>query len=168
MMLRIAGIEPESITDGPGFRYAIFVQGCSHGCPGCHNSGTHDPMGGYEKSPEELIEDIRKNPLLSGVTFSGGEPFEQAAALAELGALVRSEGLELAAYSGYTFEELCSKGGDIQALLQLCHVLVDGRYIEAQRSLSLPFRGSKNQRIIDVEKSLKAGHPVELHDGRWQ
>ncbi|MBO5364276.1 MAG: 4Fe-4S cluster-binding domain-containing protein, partial [Clostridia bacterium] len=107
---RISGIEPESIVDGPGIRYVIFVQGCPHHCPGCHNPQTHDFEGGKEQDFASILTEIDKNPLLSGVTFSGGEPFCQAEALAELGKRIKGRGLNLVCYSGYTFEELLRMG----------------------------------------------------------
>lgn len=164
----VAGIVGDSITDGPGIRMTVFVQGCPHHCEGCHNPETHPFEGGKPYTPQELLEKLDKNPLLSGVTLSGGEPFSQAGALLPLAEGVRARGLELAAYSGWTFEELVQQGGDALALLSLCNVLVDGRFVLAERSLSLRFRGSRNQRIVDVQKSLAAGEVVLMHDGRWQ
>lgn len=117
---------------------------------------------------DTLWEKIRANILLSGVTLSGGEPFEQAGALLDLAKKVKDAGLELAAYSGYTFEQLIAAGGDKLELLKLCDVLVDGRFVLAEKSLMLRFRGSKNQRLIDVKKSLEGGVVCEIHDGRWQ
>ena len=166
--LRIAGTVGESITDGPGFRFTIFTQGCPHHCEGCHNPQTHDFNGGEVVDTDVLWEKIRKNILLSGVTLSGGEPFEQAGALLDLARKVKGIGLELAAYSGYTYEQILSAGGDKFELLKLCDVLVDGRFVLAEKSLMLRFRGSKNQRLIDVQKSLKNGAVCEIHDGRWQ
>lgn len=166
--LRIAGTVGESITDGPGFRFTIFTQGCPHHCEGCHNPQTHDYNGGEIVDTDTLWEKIRANILLSGVTLSGGEPFEQAGALLDLARKVKGAGLELAAYSGYTFEQLIAAGGDRLELLKLCDVLVDGRFVLAEKSLMLRFRGSKNQRLIDVKKSLENGVVYEMHDGRWQ
>ena len=166
--LRIAGVVPESIVDGPGFRFAVFTQGCPHHCEGCHNPNTHDFSGGEVVDTDTLWERIRKDILLSGVTFSGGEPFEQAGNLLDLARKIKGAKLELAAYSGYTFDELVAAGGDKLELLKLCDVLVDGRFVLAQRSLMLRFRGSKNQRLIDVQRSLSEGCVQEIHDGRWQ
>ena len=153
--LRIAGIEPESIVDGPGFRYVIFVQGCPHHCPGCHNPQTHDFAGGHEADPEQILREIRYNPLLRGVTFSGGEPFAQADALAALAARIREEcpGKTLAVYSGFTLEQLEKKAAaepGVKALLNACDLLIDGPFVLAKRDLSLRFRGSSNQRLIDL------------------
>ena len=162
--LRISGIEPESIVDGPGIRYVIFVQGCPHGCAGCHNPQTHDFQGGHERETEKMLEEIRRNPLLSGVTFSGGEPFCQPEALAELGKKIKEMGLNLVCYTGYTFEELLARARTepfVMELLMLTDILIDGRFVLEEKSLMLKFRGSRNQRILNVSASLKAGRPVE-------
>ena len=102
MEIRLAGIEPESIVDGPGYRLAVFVQGCPHGCPGCHNPGTHDPAGGRLSDTAEIIARLGKNPLVRGVTLTGGEPMMQAAALCEVAAAARQKGLSVWCYTGYT------------------------------------------------------------------
>lgn len=157
-MLRIADIEPESISDGPGFRYVIFTQGCFRNCPGCHNPGTHDPKGGHDMTFADILKEIGENPLLEGVTFSGGEPFLQAEKLLPLARTLKEKGMSLMAYSGYTFEELYAEATPgSRELLETLDILVDGPYIEAERSLELLFRGSKNQRAIDVRKSLAEG-----------
>lgn len=161
--LRISGCVPESIVDGPGIRFVLFVQGCPHACPGCHNMHTHDFAGGYEADMETILSAIRQNPLISGITFSGGEPFCQAGALCELGERIREMGKPILIYSGYTFEQLVGmseEDPDILRLMQLASILVDGRYIEQKRDLSLRFRGSSNQRIIDLPLSLGTGKPV--------
>jgi len=158
-VIRISGIAPESIVDGPGIRYTVFTQGCPHRCEGCHNPETHDPSGGYDITAGEILQNIRKNPLLDGVTLSGGEPFMQPKQLLPLVRKVKEEGLSVIVYSGYTFEELM-RNADAVALLQYADILIDGRFILADRSLELLFRGSKNQRIIDVPKSLSEGKAV--------
>ncbi|MCI9483132.1 MAG: anaerobic ribonucleoside-triphosphate reductase activating protein [Clostridiaceae bacterium] len=156
--LRLAGTVAESIVDGPGIRYVIFTQGCPHCCPGCQNPETHDFTGGYEASPDALLEEIRRNRLVSGVTFSGGEPFAQAAALLPIAQALHEEGKHLMAYTGYTFEELLeSREEAVQALLGTLTLLVDGRFELSQRSLELRFRGSANQRVLDVQRSLAQG-----------
>ena len=163
-MLKISGIIKESIVDGPGIRYTIFVQGCPHHCEGCHNPQTHPFEGGTEKAVEEIFEDIKKNPLLSGVTFSGGEPFCQAGELAKLGEMVKKDGMNIVAYSGYTFEQLYKmkeNNEGINALLNLTDILIDGKFEIAKKSLMLKFRGSSNQRILDVKKSLENGVATE-------
>ena len=165
--VRVSGIVGASITDGPGFRYAIFVQGCSHHCPGCHNPHTHDPNGGHLQDVSEMIEAMGKDPMLSGVTLSGGEPFEQAGALLPIARAAREKGLELAAYTGYLYEQLLADNGDRRALLALCDVLIDGPYIDEKRNLDIRFKGSENQRIIDVPASMAAGKVILKEDGRW-
>lgn len=162
-MLRISDTVNDSIVDGPGLRFTVFVQGCPHNCPGCHNPQTHAFDGGTLVEKEQILERIKGNPLLDGVTFSGGEPFCQAKALAALGREIRKLGLNIMTYSGYTFEQLYARRDEegIGELLEVTDWLVDGPYIEALRSLELQFRGSSNQRILDVQKSLAAGEPVE-------
>lgn len=157
MDIRIAGVVEESFVDGPGIRFAVFVQGCPHRCEGCHNPETHDFGGGRVVDTDELFEQCSANALIKGVTFSGGEPFCQAAALYELGCRFRERGLNLMCYSGWTYEELLEKSiseEDVKKLLSILDYLVDGRFELSQRSLELKFRGSANQRIIDVQKSL--------------
>ncbi len=166
--LRVAGLVGDSITDGPGIRLTVFVQGCPHGCPGCHNPQSHDFAGGEVMDTAEILEKVRRNPLLSGVTFSGGEPFCQPAPLAGLGGQIKALGLELAIYTGYTLEELLAENDpDCMALLRCADVLVDGRFILAQRSLDLKFKGSRNQRVLNVAASLAAGCAVEEQSDRW-
>ena len=151
MQARIFGTVNDSIVDAPGLRYVIFFQGCPHRCPGCHNPGSHDPDGGELRSVDELLDEIRVNPLLSGVTFSGGEPFEQADVAAEIARRVRALGLNIWTYTGYLYEDLmASSDPAVQALLAYTDVLVDGPFIEERKSLLLHFRGSDNQRIIDL------------------
>ena len=154
--LKLSGVVPESIVDGPGIRYTLFVQGCPHHCPGCHNPQTHAFDGGYWSDFAPLLQAIDSNPLLSGVTFSGGEPFCQAEALGDLAVHIRKRGKTIVVYSGYTFEQLLEQGRTdpyILRLLSLCDLLVDGPYLEEQRDLTLPFRGSRNQRLIDLQES---------------
>lgn len=158
MEIRISGTVSESIVDGPGLRYVVFTQGCPHNCEGCHNPGTHDFSGGKVVDTNELFEECTSDPLNKGVTFSGGEPFCQPEALYELGMRFKERGYHLMCYSGWTFEELLEKGKHeefVQKLLSILDVLVDGRFILSRRTLSLPFRGSDNQRIIDVGQSLQ-------------
>lgn len=151
--MRIAGIVNDSIVDGPGLRYTIFSQGCSHNCPGCHNPETHSFDGGFEIDTESIISEISKNPLLSGVTFSGGDPIEQPAPFLELAKAIKKMELNIWMYTGYTYEELTSMHNPIiQELLSYVDVIVDGPYIESKRQLDLEFRGSSNQRIIKREK----------------
>ena len=158
--LRLAGTIGESIVDGPGFRYVIFTQGCPHGCPGCHNPETHDFAGGREVEIDTLLADIARNPLLTGVTLSGGEPFCQPAPLEALCARLPAR-LHKMAYTGYTFEQLLALPDPaVRALLARLDLLVDGPFVQAERDLSLRFRGSRNQRVLDVPASLRAGAAV--------
>ena len=157
MQIRIAGTVEDSIVDGPGLRFVVFTQGCPHHCEGCHNPETHDFSGGKLTDTDKLYEQCVENPLTSGVTFSGGEPFCQAEALYELGSRLKQRGLHLMAYSGWTFEELQKKSEHeeyVGKMLSILDVLVDGRFELPKRSLMLKYRGSENQRIIDVQKSL--------------
>lgn len=161
MNLRIAGTIDESIVDGPGIRFVIFTQGCPHHCPGCHNPQTHDFEGGQEIKISELLSCVQANPLIQGVTLSGGEPFCQPAALAELVRVLRQGGKHIMAYSGYTWEQLLAmENPDVRTLLERCDVLVDGPFLEEEKDISLRFRGSRNQRLIDVRESLKTGEVV--------
>jgi len=159
--LRIAGRLRESIVDGPGIRYVVFTQGCPHRCPGCHNPHTWPMEGGEETTVSSLLAEIRLDPLLQGVTLSGGEPFLQAGALAELAEAVRFEGLDVWTYTGYTWEELMENENPAwKLLLEQSDVLVDGRYEQLLRSYGARFRGSSNQRLIDVRNSLILGSAV--------
>ena len=165
MTLRLAGTENDSIVDGPGIRFTIFVQGCPHHCPGCHNPQTHDFSGGTLTDTGELLKKIEENPLLDGVTFSGGEPFCQAPALAELGGQLRQRGLNIITYTGFTYEKLLADANaenGYRALLEVTDFLVDGRFEQDKKSYELPFKGSTNQRFIDVQKSLESGEAVVL------
>lgn len=164
-VVRVAGRIAESIVDGPGLRYVLFTQGCPHHCPGCHNPHTHDFAGGAPVSLREVLADIRRNPLLRRVTFSGGEPFCQGEALVPLAAALKGLGYHLMAYTGYVWEDLVGNPA-VARLLPLLDVVVDGPFVAARRSLELRFRGSANQRILDVPAGLRAGRPVlhALHD----
>lgn len=160
--MRIAGTVQDSIVDGPGLRFTVFTQGCPHHCDGCHNPETHDPDGGSEMSVEEIIKRMLSNPLTDGVTLSGGEPFLQARDCALIAEAAKNAGLNVWAYTGFTYEYLInSNNPDIQKLLSLTDVLVDGRFILTERSLNIKWRGSKNQRLIDVRQSLTEGRTIE-------
>ncbi len=165
MDINIAGTVCESVVDGPGLRYVVFVQGCPHHCEGCHNPETHSFSGGRTVDTDELFSECMEDPLQKGVTFSGGEPFCQAEALYSLGSEFKKHGLHLMCYSGWTFEELLEKSRteeSVRKLLSIVDVLVDGRFLIGQRSLALKFRGSDNQRIIDVPKSLSEKKAVTI------
>ncbi len=166
MDIRLAGVSQDSIVDGHGIRYTIFVQGCPHNCYGCQNPQTHSFTGGYLKSVDDIINDILENPLLDGVTFSGGEPFCKAKQLAYLGNKVKSlgRGLDIITYTGYTFEYLyqnATKENGYMELLTVSDMIVDGQFQMDKKSYDLVFRGSSNQRFIDCANSIKYGHTVE-------
>ncbi len=156
IVLRIAGVIEESIVDGPGVRFTLFLQGCHSHCKGCQNPQTWDFESGTLVTAKEILEKILSNPLIHGITFSGGEPFEQAENLIPFAAELKRRGYHLMAFSGYTFEELIARPA-CKELLTLLDILVDGPFIEEQKSLELRFRGSKNQRILDLSASRKHG-----------
>jgi len=177
--IRLSGITPESLVDGPGLRYVIFAQGCRHGCPKCHNPTSWDINGGKEFTVKEIIRMIKKQckarstvkqgvtqditqsaAKTQGLTLSGGEPFLQAGEFAQAANAARQIGLDIVTYTGYTYEELTELEKDdsgIAALLRETDLLIDGRYIDEKRTSSLPFRGSSNQRIIDMPKTREKG-----------
>lgn len=177
MEIRLAGVREESIVDGPGLRLVVFTQGCPHKCPGCHNPDTHNINGGYAADVQGFFQYIKRvaarNKLLKGVTFSGGEPFLQPGPLAELARQIRTLGLNIVAYSGFTFEQLAAmaiKRDDIERLLRETDILIDGLYKEDERDLGLAFRGSRNQRLIDIPATLAAGQLTLWQDAaqkRW-
>lgn len=154
--IRLAGLEEESIVDGPGLRMTLFAQGCPHHCKGCHNPETHAFDAGTFYRIADLLALYAENPLLQGVTFSGGEPFEQAGALSCLAASVHKMDGDIVTYTGYTFESLLEQiakkapqASAWQSLLDQTDLLIDGPYIESLRDLELTFRGSSNQRLLD-------------------
>lgn len=156
--MRLAGILSESVVDGPGVRFVVFAQGCLHHCPGCHNPATWDPGGGEEATVKSVLKQIKKKlKYIRGITLSGGDPFLQAEEMAELAIEARKLDLDIVTYTGYTYEELLERnlpGG--KDLLDATDILIDGPFIEEQKDISLPFRGSKNQRIIDLAGMRKA------------
>lgn len=163
MKIRMAGVVSESIVDGPGIRFTLFVQGCPHKCEGCHNPQTHDFAGGKDDDTDAILERILENPLLDGVTFSGGEPFCQAKPLADLARKIKSAGLDVISYSGYTIEYLIKNANDengYRELLNEIDYLIDGPFVLSLKSYEARFRGSTNQRIIDVKKTLEMGEAV--------
>ena len=163
MELRIAGTANDSIVDGLGISHTIFTQGCPHNCKGCHNPQTHDFSGGELVDTDTLLEKAKENPLLDGVTFSGGEPFCQAEALADLGRKLKAAGLNIITYTGYTFEHLYEHRTENGwgSLLEVTDYLIDGPFILEQKDWVIKFRGSSNQRYIDCQASLKEGRAVE-------
>ena len=164
-LLKVAGTTQDSIVDGPGLRFVVFTQGCDKECEGCHNPATWDIGGGTEISVEDLEKIMLENPLTDGLTLSGGEPFLQAAECANLAKAARLANLNVWVYSGYTFEELLlrsKKDLHVKNLLEQSDVLVDGAFDLSKRTLSLTWRGSLNQRLIDVKMSMKLGKAVEM------
>ena len=166
-MLNLSGIVSDSIVDGPGIRTTVFSQGCPHHCEGCHNPETWDFGCGTDIPVEAVVDIVRSNPLCRGVTFSGGEPFAQPEAFARLARLLKEKGYEVASYTGYTFEELLGGTEGQLELLGTLDILIDGPFLLSQRSLEIAFRGSRNQRILDVPASLAAGMAVETKSKRW-
>lgn len=167
MEIRIAGIVEDSIVDGRGIRMAVFVQGCPHHCPGCHNPQTHDFAGGTLDDTDRIFEAFRENPLYRGITFSGGEPFCQPKPLKALADRVHTIKKDVTIYTGWTYEALCAMHDpDVDALLSVGDVLVDGPFIEAQRDPELLFRGSANQRLIDMNRTRERGE-VTLLELNW-
>jgi len=165
--LRVAGIKEESLVDGPGIRMTLFVQGCPFNCYGCHNPEARDPEKGVEMETREIIKRLDEHRGLDGVTFSGGEPFMQPVPLAEIGKEARQRELHLMTYTGYTFEELMELGLNhppTRELLWVTEVLVDGPYRHDEKDVTLAFRGSRNQRLINVPLSLEKGVPVIFSD----
>ena len=158
MEIRLAGLEPESIVDGPGYRFTVFVQGCPHNCPGCHNPQTHDFSGGHLADTDDVIAHLGKNPLVRGLTLSGGEPMMQPEPLYLIAEAAKEKGMNVWCYTGFTLEELLRENrADRMRLLSAVDVLVDGPFRSHERSLDLLYRGSKNQRLIDMPATLKSG-----------
>jgi len=163
--MRIAGFKEESIADGPGLRYVIFAQGCPHECPHCQNPTTWDINGGKEYAIREIIRKLNKlktqTKTLRGVTFSGGDPFLQAAEFAAVAQAVRKTGWDVVTYTGFKYEQLIEDNNEgVKALLAASDILIDGKYIHELHSIELQFRGSSNQRIIDVAKTREKGQIV--------
>lgn len=147
----LAGIEEESIVDGPGIRLAIFVQGCNHNCKGCHNPETHPFSGGSFYDLSTIIEMYKNNPLYTGITFSGGEPFsfQHISGLYKLAVEVHKLGGNVVTYSGYTYEDLVWHLDNMPLLCET-DILIDGPFMEELKSSELKFRGSKNQRVLEL------------------
>ena len=160
--MRLSGITPESLVDGPGLRYVIFTQGCPHQCPHCQNPETWDTEAVKEYSTRQVIRMLKQQKKTKqGVTFSGGEPFLQAAELAEVAQAARQMGWDVVTYTGFTYEELIAdNNGGVKALLCASDILIDGKYVHALRDIALKFRGSSNQRVIDLAKTREKGQIV--------
>ena len=166
MDIRVFGIEGDSIVDGPGIRLAVFTQGCIHNCEGCHNPESHDPNGGKLIDTDRIIKFASENPLYDGVTLTGGDPFYQPVPCAVIAEGVKKLGLNVWTFTGYTWEQIMNSGNeDFMRLLKASDVLVDGRFEKDKRSLELKFKGSTNQRTIDVKASLEKGEVV-LWEGK--
>lgn len=163
VLLKTAGIINESIVDGPGIRMVVFAQGCSHNCAGCHNPHTHSYDSGELVEIDAILAAVKNNPLLDGITLSGGDPFEQAAACAVLAGEVKKLGLNVITYTGYTYEQLLDLSGQregYEELLKHTDFLIDGPFVLKEKNLLLKFRGSENQRIIDMNRTRAVGRPV--------
>jgi len=166
--IRIFGLTEDSIVDGPGFRLAVFTQGCARACEGCHNPGSRPMDGGTAMDTGQILAKLRSNPLQAGITLSGGEPFLQPEACRALGEGARAMGKSVWIYTGYTWEEMLETRDPAHiALLEACDVLVDGRFALEERTVELPFRGSHNQRLIDVQASLASGQIVPYELAAW-
>ncbi len=152
--IRLAGYVNDSLVDGPGIRLTIFTQGCPYACPGCHNPDTWEAKGGEEVEIDYLVSLWRKNPLLDGITLSGGEPLFQKDKLLPLIKLAKADGLNITLYTGTTLEKLRAINDPVTSeILALVDYLIDGPFILREKNLSLLYRGSNNQRIIDLRKS---------------
>ena len=158
MEIRLAGVIRESIVDGPGIRFVVFTQGCIHNCKGCQNPETHDMNGGYLTDTQKIVDAVKKNKIIKGVTLSGGDPLCQPKPTLDLCKKLKENGYDIMIYTGYIFENLLkNEDKDIAEILKLCDTLVDGPFVLEKRSLACRFRGSTNQRLIDVQKSLETG-----------
>jgi anaerobic ribonucleoside-triphosphate reductase activating protein len=164
MKIRLANpLQQDSIVDGEGIRMVVWTQGCSHNCKGCHNPNTHSFEGGFIKDIDELKEEIKDVLNHDGITFSGGDPFFQIESCLEIAKYGKSLGLNIWCYTGFTFEELMIMkrfNKHVLEFLKNIDVLIDGRFIEEEKDLTLKFRGSKNQRILNVKDSLRKEKPV--------
>ena len=163
--VRLAGIAYESLVNGPGIRRVFFAQGCKHNCKGCFNPETHSFDKGIVLEIDKLIKDVLENPMITGVTFSGGDPIEQAHSFSYMAKILKNKGLNIWCYTGFTFEQLLIMTRSNKKLLELLNtidVLVDGKFILEEKSFDVIFRGSKNQRILDIKKSLSLKKACEV------
>lgn len=161
MKIRISGINKESLVDGPGIRYVIFAQGCKHNCKGCHNPSTHDFNAGEEADIDDILKDILSKRHIDGVTFSGGDPFYQAKEFGFLAKELHKNNINIISYTGFIYENIIDKK-DMRKLLDNIDILIDGPFIKEKKNLKKAFRGSENQRIIDVRKSIEEKRIVLL------
>ncbi len=164
MKIRLASeILKDSIVDGPGIRAVIWTQGCSHNCPGCHNPMTHDFNGGFLKDIDELKKEILSLELCDGITLSGGDPMFQIDACLEIAKYCKELNLNIWCYTGFTYEQLIDMSKNKKNIIELLNnidVLVDGKFILSEKSMNFKFRGSKNQRLINVKESLKQNNVI--------
>ena len=162
MLIRLASkLQRNSIVDGEGIRAVVWTQGCPHNCPNCHNPETHDFEGGRIADTEEILEEIFSNPILSGVTFSGGEPFCQPEALLPIAVAIKEKKIHLMIFTGYLLEKLQKMENEVvKKLLELADIIVDGPFVLEERNLTLSYRGSENQRVIDMVKTREKGEVV--------
>lgn len=166
MKIRLASqLTKDSIVDGPGLRAVLWTQGCKHHCFGCHNPETHPFDGGFDIEVDEIIKELQGLKLQRGITLSGGDPLEQPEACLEIAKAAKAQGLDVWMYTGYIFEDIVESFKSKpawQGLLEYVDVIVDGPFIQSQKSLILPFRGSKNQRVIDVRASLDSKRVITI------
>lgn len=161
-MLSILDILEDTTVDGPGFRTAIYAAGCPNGCPGCHNPESWNINRGHWMSTEEILEKVLADPF-ADVTFSGGDPMFQSEGFAQLAHAIKERSRKsIWCYTGYTFEKILRNPHQAR-LLEYIDVLVDGKFKEELRDEELYFRGSRNQRLIDVQVSLQKGETVIYH-----
>ncbi|MDE6369914.1 MAG: anaerobic ribonucleoside-triphosphate reductase activating protein [Duncaniella sp.] len=146
--MRVIDIIPGTTVDGPGLRTSIYFAGCSHQCPGCHNPQSWDGTAGHEMTVDEIMTVIEDNGF--DVTLTGGDPLYQVSEIIPLAEALTEKGYTVWCYTGYTFEDVRNRP-DVKKLLSMCEVLVDGPFIESQRDISLLYRGSSNQRLIDLK-----------------
>jgi len=159
MMIRVGALLSESFANGPGCRSVLWVQGCSRHCPGCWNPALLSHFDGIEMTIQEVFNKLTVSNNIEGVTLLGGEPFEQAAALVELGKKIKDKNLTIMAYSGWTLEELKEKDEDCRQLLELCDILIDGQYLRTLAA-SLPWRGSTNQEVHFITSKYRHLRPT--------
>ena len=162
-MLSVINIIEDTMVDGPGFRTAIYAAGCKHQCKGCHNPQSWDFNAGHMMSTSQIMRIIKQDPF-ANVSFSGGDPMYQPDGFTELAQAIRQQtNKTIWCWTGFSYEMLLRMPKQ-RRLIELIDVLVDGPYIESQRDTDLLFRGSRNQRLIDVKASLKAGKVVLYYD----
>lgn len=165
MQFRVFGYEANSYVDGPGIRMAIFFQGCIKHCEGCHNQNSWPMYGGQKYDTEVFKKAMVNDKLLDGITLSGGEPFLQPVAALDLASFAKKRGLSVWCFSGYTFEEIMEWQDNRKELLKHIDVLVDGPFVKGLASMDLRWKGSSNQRLVDVKKSMEKGEVV-LYDAQ--